>query len=73
MKNINWKKLLLQVGIYCFGLLVLAFGVAFSVNSDLGVSPEDAHIILELYQKGIAVWRCNLYVIIDPSDRKSVV
>lgn len=32
-----------------------------------GVSPEDAHIILELYQKGIAVWRCNLYVIIDPS------
>ena len=32
-----------------------------------GVSPEDAHIILELYQEGIAVWRCNLYVIIDPS------
>ena len=42
MKNINWKKLLLQVGIYCFGLLVLAFGVAFSVNSDLGVSPVNS-------------------------------
>ena len=42
MKKINWKKLLLQVGIYCFGLLVLAFGVAFSVNSDLGVSPVNS-------------------------------
>lgn len=42
MKNINIKKLLLQVGIYCFGLLVLAFGVAFSVNSDLGVSPVNS-------------------------------
>lgn len=42
MKNINVKKLLLQALIYCVGLLVIAFGVAFSVNSDLGVSPVNS-------------------------------
>ncbi len=42
MKNISVKKLLLQVGIYCAGLLIIAFGVAFSVNSDLGVSPVNS-------------------------------
>ncbi len=28
--------------VYCFGLLLLAFGVAISVNSDLGVSPVNS-------------------------------
>lgn len=42
MKSVNWKKLPLQVLIYCAGLLILAFGVALSVNSDLGVSPVNS-------------------------------
>ena len=38
----NTKKsarLLPRLGIYCLGLLILAFGIALAVNSKLGVSP----------------------------------
>lgn len=33
---------LLRVGMYIVGLILLAFGVAFSVNSNLGVSPVNS-------------------------------
>lgn len=39
MKNNNW---IARVGAYAIGLLILAFGVAFSVNSNLGVSPANS-------------------------------
>ena len=39
MKTINPAKLLMRLGIYCLGLLILAFGIALAVNSNLGVSP----------------------------------
>lgn len=39
MKTINPAKLLARLGIYCLGLLILAFGIALAVNSNLGVSP----------------------------------
>ena len=39
MKNINPARLAARLGIYCLGLLVLAFGIALSVNCALGVSP----------------------------------
>ena len=32
-------KMLMRILLYCVGLMFLAFGVAFSVNSNLGVSP----------------------------------
>ncbi len=32
-----------------------------------GVSPEDANVRLELCKDGVPSWRCNLYVIVDPS------
>lgn len=35
----NSVKLLTRLGIYCLGLLILAFGVALAVNCNLGVSP----------------------------------
>lgn len=35
-------KMLVRVLVYCVGLLTLAFGVAFSVNSNLGVSPVNS-------------------------------
>lgn len=35
-------KMLVRVLVYCIGLLTLAFGVAFSVNSNLGVSPVNS-------------------------------
>jgi uncharacterized membrane protein YczE len=38
MKN-NPKQLAARLGIYLVGLIVLAFGITLSVNSNLGVSP----------------------------------
>ena len=42
MKKCVPAKMTARVGIYCFALLLLAFGVAISVNSDLGVSPVNS-------------------------------
>ena len=39
MKTSTPAQLAARLGIYCLGLLVLAFGVTLSVNSNLGVSP----------------------------------
>ena len=39
MKKNNW---IARVIVYALGLLILAFGVAFSVNSNLGVSPANS-------------------------------
>ena len=38
MKKSTPAQFVIRVGVYCLGLLLLAFGVAISVNSDLGVS-----------------------------------
>ena len=32
----------MRILLYCVGLMFLAFGVAFSVNSNLGVSPVNS-------------------------------
>lgn len=39
MKKNKW---IARIGAYAIGLLILAFGVAFSVNSNLGVSPANS-------------------------------
>ena len=39
MKKSTPAQYAIRLGIYCLGLLVLAFGIALSVNSNLGVSP----------------------------------
>ena len=39
MKKNKW---IARIGAYAIGLLILAFGVAFSVNSTLGVSPANS-------------------------------
>jgi len=42
MKKSTPVQMILRVGIYCFALLLMAFGVALSVNSNLGVSPVNS-------------------------------
>ena len=42
MKKSTPVQFVIRVLIYCLGLLSLAFGVAFSVNSNLGVSPVNS-------------------------------
>lgn len=39
MKNTKLTRLAARLLIYCLGLWILAFGIALSVNSNLGVSP----------------------------------
>lgn len=48
--------------LYAFGLLVIAFGVAFSVNSDLGVSPVNSlpYVISQI--TGTALSTCVILV-----------
>ena len=36
------KKLAAQVTVYCTGLFILAIGIAFAINSDLGISPVNS-------------------------------
>ncbi|MGL5435169.1 MAG: YczE/YyaS/YitT family protein [Lachnospiraceae bacterium] len=38
----NTKRLPIRVVSYCFGLLLMAFGVTFSIRSSLGVSPVNS-------------------------------
>lgn len=35
----RWTGYLMRIFLYCVGLMILAFGVVFSINSNLGVSP----------------------------------
>ena len=42
MKKSTPAQFVIRVLIYCLGLMSLAFGVAFSVNSNLGVSPVNS-------------------------------
>ena len=53
MKQHHWLRRGL---LYAVGLLVIAFGVAFSVNSDLGVSPVNSlpYVISEITQTALS-------------------
>jgi len=42
MKKSTPGRFLVRIAVYCLGLLLLAFGVAISVNSNLGVSPVNS-------------------------------
>lgn len=63
------KRLLPRVAMYALGLLFMAFGVAFSVNSNLGVSPVNSlpYVVskiteIELGTCVIAVFSCYILV-----------
>lgn len=42
MKQSTPAQMVLRVAVYCFALLLIAFGVALSINSNLGVSPVNS-------------------------------
>ena len=42
IKDLNYKEFLLRLLIYIFGLFILAIGVTFVINADLGISPVNA-------------------------------
>lgn len=57
-------KLLARLGIYCLGLLILAFGIALAVNSNLGVSPVSSLPYVVSQIAGISLGTCTILVYI---------
>lgn len=67
MDSMKCKKFLPRAAVYALGLLFMAFGVAFSVNSNLGVSPVNSlsYVVskitdIELGTCVIAVFSCYI-------------
>lgn len=51
MKHINIISEIKRIGIYCFGLFVMAMGVSFSKVADLGMSPVNSipYVLSEIF------------------------
>lgn len=60
----NPKKLIARVVCYCAGLLVLSFGIALAVNSQLGVSPVSSLPYVVSQILGISMGTCTTMVYI---------
>ena len=62
MKNLKPAQLAARLTIYCLGLLVLAFGIALSVNCNLGVSPVSSlpYVVSQII--GISLGTCTTLV-----------
>lgn len=60
----NPVKLLARLGVYCLGLLILAFGIALAVNSNLGVSPVSSLPYVVSQISGISLGTCTIAVYI---------
>ena len=62
MKDRKWIRLSARLGIYCLGLVVLAFGITLSVNSNLGVSPVSSLPYVVSQILGISLGTCTTLV-----------
>lgn len=62
MKKTKPAQLAARLGIYCLGLLVLAFGIALSVNSKLGVSPVSSLPYVVSLIVNISLGTCTIIV-----------
>ena len=64
MKTTTPAKLAARLAIYCLGLLILAFGIALAVNSNLGVSPVSSLPYVVSQIAGISLGTCTILVYI---------
>ena len=62
MKTTTPARLAVRLGIYCLGLLILAFGIALSVNSNLGVSPVSSLPFVVSQIAGISLGTCTILI-----------
>ena len=65
MKNRKISKLAARLVIYCIGLLVLAFGIALSVNSNLGVSPVSSlpYVVSQILNVSLGTATTGVYIL----------
>lgn len=54
-----------QLVIYCLGLFIMALGVSFSVQSDLGVSPVNSipYVLSEVFRTDMGIWTIAVYTV----------
>ena len=64
MKIKNPAKLAARLGIYCLGLLILAFGIALAVNCKLGVSPVSSLPYVVSLIFNVSLGTCTILVYI---------
>ena len=64
MKTTTPGKLVARLAIYCLGLLILAFGIALAVNSNLGVSPVSSLPYVVSQIVGVSLGTCTILVYI---------
>ena len=62
MKKSSPTQFAARLGIYCLGLLILAFGIALSVNSNLGVSPVSSLPFVVSQILNISLGTCTIIV-----------
>lgn len=70
MKKSTPAQFAIRILIYCIGLMLIAFGVALSVNSDLGVSPVNSlpyviSVILDKPMGPIVTINFCLYIVLQ--------
>ncbi len=58
-------KMLMRILLYCVGLLLMALGVAFSVNSNLGVSPVNSLPYVLSLILDVDLGRCVIVVFVS--------
>jgi len=66
IEKIVQQRLLHRVGAYIAGLFILAFGVAVSINSDLGVSPVNSlpYVLSRIFGTEVGMWATTMFVIL---------
>ena len=64
MKKSTPVQFVIRVLVYCLGLMLLAFGVAISVNSNLGVSPVSSLPYVVSQIAGVSLGTCTIIVYI---------
>ena len=63
--NRSGSALCKQLVIYCLGLFLMALGVSFSVQSDLGVSPVNSipYVLSEIFRTDMGIWTIAVYTV----------
>ena len=65
MKKSTPAQFAIRLGIYCVGLAILAFGIALSVNCNLGVSPVSSlpYVVSQILQFSLGTCTTIVYTI----------
>ena len=65
MKKSTPAQFAIRLGIYCVGLAILAFGIALSVNSNLGVSPVSSlpYVVSQILNVSLGTCTTIVYTI----------